>query len=386
MPNTEQESKKTILLAHSYFGRGGAEVAIMWLIEALKKDFEIYLLTRGGINIKDLNKISGLDIKENEINLISTPPYLNNKLFGHSFFLRYCRKIAQNFDLRITGSRTIDWGWPAVHFLSDVAWTILLEKKYCNTEALWSPKKSISRKLLKILRTWIAGKSKRNIINDQYVANSKWTAEISRKYTRKMPKIIYPAVPLTKYTTRWENKKNRFICLGRISPEKKIEDIICILNAVRKQGHFIQLHIIGKFDTSTYSKYIKQLCDKHKSWIITEDELTGDKKLKFLSESKYGINACQREAFGISTAEMVQAGMLPFIPAQGAQDEIVPIEELIFNNKEDAQRKIIQILSNPNIQIELGNRLKTESPDFDPMNFCNEVRTFVEFVIKSLPN
>lgn len=377
--------RRKIIIAHSFFGRGGAEVSIMWLLEALKTDYAVNLLTRGGFNLNELNEISGTSIRTDEIQIIEKSNILYRTRFGHAFFLRFCRSIGNQFDMRITGSRTLNWGMTAVHFLSDVAWNSTLINRFCENEEKRGNTRSLMVAILDFIRTKIVGRSKWDIANDYFVANSYWTSSVSREFLSHAPKVIYPSVCSSSTQTKWSSKQNRFICLGRISPEKKIEVIIDILARVRQKGYDIQLHIIGKFTDTPYSRFIGELCQKNRSWITLTGELTGIKKDQYLEQSKFGINGCQREAFGISTAEMVKAGMLPFIPSQGAQKEVVPLEELTFDSSDDAVNKIIEVLINVQLQENLISRLNELSPDFSSNRFCTEVRSMVKNVLIDSP-
>jgi hypothetical protein len=65
--------KKNILLGHPYWGRGGAEIATMYLISALKDRYNVYILTRGGWNLSALNTCAGTFIEESEIQIIYPP-------------------------------------------------------------------------------------------------------------------------------------------------------------------------------------------------------------------------------------------------------------------------------------------------------------------------
>lgn len=369
-----------ILIGHPFFGRGGAEVATMWLFMALRKKYEIFLVTRGGWDLTELNKIAGTDIKPDEVKLVPIPfNFILKQSKGghlwHGLYLRYCRNIAPKFDVCISAARPIDWGKKAMHLIADVVWNDDLQNKFATNEN--KDLKGLKYLIFKLGKT-IAGKSTRGIKDDIYIVNSKWTSIISSEYCNNKPVIITPPVVNSFSYINWDKKTNRFICLGRISPEKRIGDIIEILSRVRNRANNIKLHIIGKFDNNDYCNTIQMICSKNREWIKIEGELTGSKKLKLLSESKYGINACQREAFGISTAEMIQAGMITFIPEQGAQKEIVPVEDLHFTSVDDAVEKIIKVLNEEQKQKHILSELRQNTPDFSTERFCREINDVID--------
>lgn len=363
--------KKKILFGHSYFGRGGAESAAMLAIESLKNDYTIHLITRGGWNLEELNTLSGTSILENEIILVKFPFRRlsgTNKFFGllwDSYFNRLCRRLAPGYDYRITASSTINWGMPAIHFLTDIVWNRELNLKF-NTEIR---KRTSLYKAYNFLADQIKGKTSwEPQKNDFFIANSLWTSAISAPYTSIPPGVIYPAVAANFRDVLWSTRKNEFVLMGRISPEKKIEDAITIIEKVRKQGYNIGLTIFGQFDRSEYSNTIKELI-KDKIWINAPGPIYGNEKSTILPTFKYGINTCQREAFGISTAEMMKAGIIPFVPVIGAQFEIINHDDLVFENLQDAVIKIVNVLNSEIQQQNLIDHLNKQMLKFSAEEF-----------------
>jgi len=366
--------KKTVIIAHSFWGRGGAEIATMYLIEAIKEIYKIHIITRGGWDLNELNNFAKTSVSESEITIIKLPfsSILKHTLGGHiwhAIFLRYCRKIGSKYDIRVTASRVIGWGKPAIHFLSDVVWNDALAAIYGNE--ITQPKGL--RRILFLFGKSIAGKAKFQLHkNDIFIANSLWTAKLSTPYISTKPIVIHPPVARDFNKLSWNKRLNSFISLGRISPEKKIEDTIAIINNVRKKGFDLKLTIIGQFGDDEYSKKIDKLI-KNKLWITVLGPLNGDEITDLLPQFKYGINTCLREAFGISTAEMFKAGILTFVPQQGAQNEIIGSENLIFSDIQDATNKIESILRSEELQLYLIDNIKKKKKDFSSKKFKNEV-------------
>jgi len=373
--------KIKILIGHPYWGRGGAEFATMWLIQALKDQYQISVITRGGWDLKSLNKFANTTIEAENISLVKLPfsKLLSQTKGGaiwNGFFLRYCRRIGKSFDIRISAARPIDWGLPAVHILADVFWNDELYLKF-------GPPKTISetsgvRYLLGKIGTVIEGRSNRLIRDDRFIANSKWTAEISLKYCLLKPVIIYPPVLNIEFQKDWNSRENDFVYLGRISEEKKLEQAIEIIEAVRNKGNLINFHIVGKIDSSIYSTKILKICESKKSWIKLYGSKYGNEKYDILTSYKYGINCCEVEAFGISTVEMIKAGMIPFINSSGGQKEIVNNEALCFINNEDAVLKICNLIKNNFFQDEILNELRVQTKKFSTEKFSSDIQSFIQ--------
>jgi glycosyltransferase involved in cell wall biosynthesis len=140
------------------------------------------------------------------------------------------------------------------------------------------------------------------------VANSKWTAEIIRRKYGANVGVLYPPV-LGEFPEVFpEDKELGFVCIGRIDSAKRIERIIDILGLVRRKGHDIHLHIIGKIDNSPYCKFIENICREKSEWVTLEGIRFGAEKARLLSTHLFGIHARQGEAFGV-LFEMVKAGV-----------------------------------------------------------------------------
>ena len=361
--------KKNILIGHPYWGRGGAEIAAMYLIAALKDKYNVYVITRGGWDLSELNTCAGTALEKSEIQVIYPPfssilKHTTGGAIWDGLYRRYCRIIAPKYDLCITASRVFDWGVPAVHFFTDVTWNIELQKRY-NSNEVSLANNSILKNILFEIGKGIAGKAKRSpLIGDVFVANSKWTAKISQEYCSTLINTVSPVIPGRFIQNEWTQREFGFMVRGRISAEKRIEDVIEILKKVRQDGFKITLKVIGNFDSSYYSNFILSKCNEESSWITCVGSIYGNEKALILSTSKFGISGCDIEAFGIATAEMIKSGIIPFVPLGGAQKEIVSRSELIYSDIQEGVDKIIAVLESESLQIELQEFLLNRSKIF----------------------
>lgn len=346
----------------------------MYLIDALKESYEVYIITRGGFVLRELNKFAGTTIRENEIKIVTLPfkrllARTSGGSIWHALFLRYCRIIAHKYDLCVTASQTLGWGRPAIHFLSDIMWHDELKRR--NSDRF--REQGILKRLLFHIGRIISGKARYELnTGDVFVANSEWTSKLSSPFTPNTPIVINPAISQDFDEIAWDDRIDSFVSIGRISPEKNLEDSIYILEQVRKKGCDVELTIFGEFIDDEYSRFILSLC-KGKSWIYTPGPIIGKRKKKLLPTFKYGINTCRREAFGISTAEMIAADIIPFVPIQGGQSEIVREKELIFSNKNEGVGKIIDIIKSGELQLELRSKIIKRKKEYSTSKFRKEI-------------
>ncbi len=361
----------------------------MWAIQALCRVHRVDIVTRGGWDLDELNRCSGTNVSRGDLGAVLHPP-LDPQVLSRggalwtALFKRYCRHLASRYDLCITASRTIDWGMPAIHFLSDVAWNRSLQERFHCPEALIGT--SLLRRAYVGFGRALAGSSGRDPArHDVFVANSQWTARVASDYCTLQPIVIYPAVAGGAQPTPWAAREDSFICLGRISPEKQIERVIAILDQVRTLGHSVGLQLVGSGVEKKYLKDIERLCAARRDWIVFHGPLYGADKVNLLGRCRFGISACDCEAFGIATAEMMKAGILPFVPREGAQFEIVQEGELIYEDIEDAALKIDAVLRSESSRQELHLRMLRRAKAFQPEHFCTEIRELVNRALAGKP-
>ncbi len=109
-----------------------------------------------------------------------------------------------------------------------------------------------------------------------------------------------------------------------------------------------------------------------------EGPKSGKQKEALLTNSKYAIHTRTDEAFGISVAEMVNAGCIPFVPNGGGPTEIVPFRELQFGTVEEAVRKIDFMLGNEEARRQMLTKLKEQEGKFSIERFCERARQIVD--------
>ena len=143
------------------------------------------------------------------------------------------------------------------------------------------------------------------------------------------------------------------------------------------------MHILsGSYDRD-YRKLILELQNKNASWLFVEENLSRVELGQMLANHRYGIHGRANETFGISVAEMVKAGCIPFVPASGGQAEIVGANSLLtFQNSHEAVERIINVISDPEKVDRLQRLLKTRASSFSIERFEAEFLSFVTKMIK----
>lgn len=373
-------------IAHSCMSFGGSEARAVWAIQALRDHHDLTLITPRRVNVDDLNRFYGTSLKSADFRQRIAPaplgfrPALDAAALRGAIFQRFCRSIAGEFDVLISAYNLCDFGVPAIQCIADFSWDMTLRyRPQLGSELIH--RDNVLRSAYLTVCGMIRRPSGRNLLGGQdlIVANSHWTAEqLQRRHGAADCVVIYPPVNFPQVDVPWSQRETGFVCLGRISPEKRIERIIQILSGVREIGHNVHLHVIGRFDGSSYSRMIRQLCRENGGWVRIEGEQIGQSKVRLLSSHRYGIHACNIEAFGIAVAEMTKAGCIAFVPDQGGQVEIVNHPMLCYCDIDDAVRKIDVVLRSEELQTSLRQYLQKQAAMFSAEEFMRDFRGVVD--------
>jgi glycosyltransferase involved in cell wall biosynthesis len=375
-----------IAVTHVRLGWGGSEKRVLWGIQALKDHHNVTLITAGCYDLQALNDYYGTDLEASDFHSIQAPlPFFlrrNSRMAAvrGALFQRYCRKIASDYDVLISGYGPTDFGRPAIHFMADFSWDQQMrEALHPYPPGMIYNNKWIRRSYLKLVQM-LSKPSGRDLFagEDLMLSVSPWVSRvIQERYGISSPVLPSP-VPGDFFPVPWERKQYGFVCLGRLAPEKRIEDIIEILSAVRQKGHDIHLHIVGTGDHDAYVRFIESLARQHGSWINMEGRKQGKEKAMLLSEHAFGIHSCRGDAFPGALIEMMKAGCVIWAHNSGGQPDILQISELLYQHKNEAVNKIDRLLCDPDRLQYIQDRLLRLSEKYSVDTYVSSIRKIVQ--------
>ena len=233
-----------VIIGHSFFGRGGSEACAMWLCQALKQDCDLTIMTTGGWDLDDLNQYYGSSLEPGEVRVRFAPmPPLPRAVMAAALrgnvYQRFARRIAGEYDIRISAYNATDWGLPAIHFLADFSWHRGLREQFHPPAPGIFYRDSMLRKFYLGLSAAFGKPSGRDVLHaDSVIANSRWSAEqIKQACGVTCGAVVYPPVWTDFPVVPWNEKEAAFAMIGRVAPEKRIEEAIAILEGVRARGH-----------------------------------------------------------------------------------------------------------------------------------------------------
>jgi len=211
------------------------------------------------------------------------------------------------------------------------------------------------------------------------LVTSKWAGRIARDaFAVGGHEVVYPPVLMPLSDKSWEEREDRFLCVARVVPEKRLEQAIQIIKLVREQGLDVSLTIVGRQDDPSYLKVIQRLAAENAPWVQIVDLLAKEELGRLMAASKYGINAAKDEPFGIAVAEMVKAGSIVFVANGGGQTEIVDSPDLTFDNLANAAEKIARVVRSATEQEDLKEHLGTRGEEFSAQAFCLRLKELVQ--------
>jgi len=171
------------------------------------------------------------------------------------------------------------------------------------------------------------------------VVNSNWTGGIVAKYFQLSSKtVLYPKVVPVPQCPDISRSPLRFITVGRLVPGKRLEDAVEIIAKLRDNGIPAYLQIVGRA-TGPYSRaFVAQY--NPLSFVTITQNATRPQLARAMASARYGLHCYRHEHFGISVAEMITAGCLPFVFDGGGVVELVPDRRLRFDCVDSAVNKI----------------------------------------------
>ena len=206
-----------------------------------------------------------------------------------------------------------------------------------------------------------------NISKYDYIfANSKFTRDYVKSRWNENCDILYPEVNLnTENLLEKKIQEIKLLNVGRFfsnNHSKKQYEIICIFKKImnkleKKHGIKVSLHLVGgvdyksKFSFEYFNKCIKE-ADKTQN-INFYPNLDRNKLLKLYEESQIYLHftglgehdPINHEHFGISVVEAMQYCCLPLVFCGGGPSEIVSNNKLIFEDLNDFENKIENIIN-----------------------------------------
>jgi glycosyltransferase involved in cell wall biosynthesis len=382
--------KELLFVEEHLSPRGGANCVSAWALQALKEDWNITIFTAVRPDFAGMNRHYGTNLEPEDFEILKLPfPFTLAKRFDtdpfsvqrQAWMMRLCRRHAARFDLLMSTCDEFDFGRPSIqytHYPYLERHVPMMEK----ADALVGMGRVTGLFSGKIRpRLTISGLRADSLRRNLWLANSHWTAEQIRSSYRAEAQVLYPPVLWNLAEPSRDRKLNRFTALGRISPDKRLLELIEILDRLRSRGHDIGLDIIGDRDNERDTGYLPAICERADTaggWIRIHQSVPRERLEEIVAGNRYGIHGKLDEHFGIAPAEMVRAGCIVFVPNSGGQVEIVDRRPgLCYDSDDDAVEKICSVLEDNGLQEEAHRGLAERAARFSEAHFMAGIREHV---------
>lgn len=370
-PRGSSRKSRKIAIYYPCFLGGGAEAVALWMLQALHERYDLTLVTFVDLDWQRLNELYGTSLSAEFVRVDALFPKSlsrafnsiasNNKHFRQlaiHLTLRHFKRNHQDRDLAISAYNAADLGQPGMQYIHCIK--VLeggkLARKYYNR---------------------VSNFSEENLKKNISLANSEVVAKEIKEYYGLEATVVYPPVVIQNVDIPWEEKEDAFICSGRLVEAKQPHRAIQCLQKVREKGFNLKLYITGGGGGSAeakYKRYLDTLIQENRDWVQLCENLSYEDYTKLLYRCKYGIH-CKPEPFGISVAEMVKAGIIPFARDGWGPSEIIGKEntELFFTDLETSIERVTGVLQDREKQARLRANLDRQKNLFSTDRFQEEI-------------
>ena len=388
--------KRVLLVQPSLQPPGGGNGVAAWVLQALARSHRVTVLSWRPVEIDPINRFFGTTLRSGDFDTIVVPQSWRRvpdrlpvpaTLIKLSLMMRYTRRVSAGYDVLFGVYNETDFGRRGIQYIHYP--TYLRPRPEVDLRWYHHPRAGLN--LYYRMADWIADFSVDRMKDNLTLVNSDWTGAHVSRFLGVATHTLYPPVADPAPGAPWSERRNGFLMVGRISPEKEYERVMRILARVRERVPDITLTIVGTWDRHV-RQYRDQLFELARSlgatsarsaaadqpWIEFHDNVSRDEIRRLMATHRYGIHGMREEHFGMAPAELARAGCIVWVPRGGGQMEIVDHDTaLMYDSEDDAVTKIVKTLHEPAEQERL-RRVLTSSERFSTANFVERVRTLVD--------
>jgi glycosyltransferase involved in cell wall biosynthesis len=291
--------------------------------------------------------------------------------------MRYTRRVSDPFDVIIGAHNETDYGRRGIQYVHYP--TYLRPRPEVDYRWYHRASPALLAAYYRVTDR-IAGFSFERVRQNLTLANSNWTARRIEQLLGVTARTVYPPVVDPLDRPAWSERRNAFLAVGRISPEKEYERSMRILARVRERAPDLTFTIVGTWDRhlSRYMRELRRLAASLGSWVEFRQDVSRDDVRRLMASYRYGIHGMREEHFGMAPAEMARAGMIVWVPRGGGQVEIVGDEPaLLYDTEEEGVEKILAVVQAAAEQARVREYLHARAMLFGTDRFIDEVRSIV---------
>ena len=380
---TGSTPKRLLFVQPSFQPPGGGNGVAAWMLQALQDRYAITTLSWRPIDVGPMNDFWGTSIRSDGLTSMHLPRWrtrpidrapLPLALLRTSMLMRAARRISGAFDAVVTANNELDVGRRCVQYVHYPAYL----RPRPEVDIRWYHHPTVMLDVYYAVADWMSGVSHERIKANVTLVNSDWTGAHYRSRHGCETITLYPPVRGGFPDVPWEARDDTFMAIGRFAPEKDLEKVIDILVLVRRERPDVRLLLVGNRENAGYARRLTARVRREGDWITVREDLPRDELEREVARHRYGLHGMAEEHFGMAPAEMVAAGCVVFVPRGGGQMEIVGDEaRLLYDDREDAARKILEVLHDADAQAALRRHLAARRALFTAERFMARIREIV---------
>ncbi len=371
---------------------GGGNAVAAWMLQALAGLHDITVCSWRPVELEAVNAYYGTTIRPDDATWIPMPASLRMLeafplpvvLLKSSLLFRRAKRLVGDFDVVICGHNETDFGAKTlqyIHYPSRL-------RPRPTADLRWYHAWAGGLAAYYALCDWLADFRSERVVEAMTLTNSTWIAErmVQLYGEAARPQVVPPPVEMAASPLPWHQRRDGFVCIGRIAPEKELERVIRILAQVQRVHPHVELHLIGSRGPAWYVRRVERMAHDAGAWVHLHFDVSRTELVRLIHANRYAIHGMSEEHFGIAPAEALLGGAIVFVPDGGGQVDIVgPERALRFATEADATATIGNVLSDVEEQDRLRAYLRGRGALFTRTRFETTVRNLVEEVAIGRP-
>lgn len=359
----------TALVVHADLGAGGgAERYGTRVLALLQRRFAHVTLVHAGrpLTGDDLARLYGIRLDGGRLSVMNAGPAarvltrasVRLQLLKYGLALAAARPLAHHADLVVStyGECPID----APRVLQCIHVPLFRD----DAESLAhlgvmapSPPALLARRCYVRLARRVAGWDPARVRGHATLANSGWTAGVmNRAYGISHARCLHPGArvdiaPGDPEDVPFARREDGFVVVGRLVPAKRVETAVAIVQALRRRGRQVHLHVAG-WPAGRYGRDLRGRLARL-PFVQLHEGLPRDRLEALVARHRYGLHAYRHEHFGIAPAELQRLGCLVFVHDSGGQREVIVAPEQRYRSVGDAVARIERVMDDPSLQARL---------------------------------
>jgi glycosyltransferase involved in cell wall biosynthesis len=168
--------------------------------------------------------------------------------------------------------------------------------------------------------------------SNHYVINSKYTAHLFKEAHAQELEVVYPPIFFNgrHFDFNDMSQRNTVTFFSRFTPAKRPDMVLEL--AKTYPGHYLFMGGVTEETKPFFQKLkasAKNIENANIKFFANPDSTV---LLNALKTTKFYVFPAKYEHFGMTTAEAIASGVIPFVHDSGGQKEIVPFPELRFQD------------------------------------------------------